>query len=202
MGAQPQSQKQDARGRPTVTAPVASPKKPAGFVRLYLFLYNLVSLLRWSYILLKAVQGLALALDLAQTQHKDQGLGAGALASMYDWVFLTLLSTQTLAVLEVVHSCLKLVRAGLVTTAMQVASRLVVVWAVLYAFGRGGPLLRAGEVGVVGVGGDPAGQVLQLGDAAFTAAVLAWSLTECVRYAFFSISLLGLEAPGFLVWLR
>lgn len=188
MGA-PQSQRegvQRPRKPPTVTV---VPAKPSGFVRLYLFLYNLISLLRWSYILFTAVDGLA----------KRERNAQGAFTFMYDSVFLTLLSTQTCAALEIVHSCLKIVRAGFVTTAMQVASRLIVVWMVLYSFGRGGPLLRAGEVGIVGVDANPSGQI---GDVAFTGAVLAWSLTECVRYAFFSISLLGLKVPGFLVWLR
>jgi very-long-chain (3R)-3-hydroxyacyl-CoA dehydratase len=42
-------------------------------------------------------------------------------------------TTQSLAALEVVHAGMGLVRSPVFTTAQQVASRLFVVWGILYA---------------------------------------------------------------------
>ncbi|EFW98819.1 phosphatase-like protein [Grosmannia clavigera kw1407] len=101
--------------------------------------------------------------------------------------------TQTIALLEVVHSVLGMgapatmmpismtiadslagiVRAPLFTTAMQVASRLLLVWAIVYPF--------------------PAETT---SSPFYTSMVLAWSLTEVIRYSYFALSLArGPERP-------
>ncbi|EPE10120.1 protein tyrosine phosphatase [Ophiostoma piceae UAMH 11346] len=74
--------------------------------------------------------------------------------------------TQTIALLEVVHSVLGVVRAPFFTTAMQVASRLLLVWGVVYPF----PNATTSSV-------------------FFTSMLLAWSLTEVIRYFYFALSL-------------
>lgn len=74
--------------------------------------------------------------------------------------------TQTLALLEVAHSILGVVRAPFFTTAMQVASRLLLVWAIVYPF----PNATTSSI-------------------FYTSMLLAWSTTEVIRYFYFALSL-------------
>ncbi|KZS98280.1 PTPLA-domain-containing protein [Sistotremastrum niveocremeum HHB9708] len=94
----------------------------------------------------------------------------GAVGPQTTWV-------QTFAVLEVVHSLLGFVRSPVQTTAMQVASRLYLVWVVAehYESARSNAL--------------------------FATLLLAWSPTEIIRYSFYALSLVGIE-PYPLLWLR
>lgn len=73
------------------------------------------------------------------------------------------------------------------TTAMQVASRLLVVWGIMAPFG--------GEI--VGRTG-----LAQVGDYAYLGCVGAWGVTEVIRYGFFAITLSGNEVPAWWTWLR
>ncbi|KAJ8456381.1 hypothetical protein ONZ45_g18744 [Pleurotus djamor] len=84
---------------------------------------------------------------------------------------------QSFAILEVVHVLFGFVRSPLPTTAMQVASRLFLVWGIVERFDvtRHHPL--------------------------YTSMVFAWSATESIRYPFYACSLLGLE-PYPLLYLR
>jgi very-long-chain (3R)-3-hydroxyacyl-CoA dehydratase len=84
--------------------------------------------------------------------------------------------TQTLALLEIVHAALGVVRAGVFTTALQVASRVTLIWWIVEQYDVKGEL-------------------------AYVSMLAAWSVTEVVRYAYFVTGLSG-EVPGFLVWLR
>lgn len=85
--------------------------------------------------------------------------------------------TQTMAGMEVLHALLSVVRAPVPTTIMQVSSRFLLVWGVVHQF----PAL---------------GQ-----DAAYTSMLLAWSITEVIRYSYFALSLSGVQ-PNSLTWLR
>lgn len=93
-------------------------------------------------------------------------------------------------------------RAPLVTTAMQVASRLLLVWGVMYPFG----MLGLGGDVIVGTGGSASGVSgaldAKLGDYAFAGCLGAWGVTECIRYGFFALQVSGLGVPGFWSWLR
>ncbi|EIN11632.1 PTPLA-domain-containing protein [Punctularia strigosozonata HHB-11173 SS5] len=84
---------------------------------------------------------------------------------------------QSFAALEVVHVLLGWVRSPLVTTAIQVASRLWLVWGICdqYESARTSPL--------------------------YATMVFAWSVTEVIRYSFYAFNLTGKE-PYPLVWLR
>ncbi|ESK96463.1 protein tyrosine phosphatase [Moniliophthora roreri MCA 2997] len=84
---------------------------------------------------------------------------------------------QSFALLEVVHVLLGWVRSPLVTTVMQVSSRLFLVWGVVERFDEThtNPL--------------------------FTTMVFAWSLTEVIRYSFYALGLLGSE-PKSLLYFR
>ncbi|KAF7976846.1 hypothetical protein HWV62_5550 [Athelia sp. TMB] len=84
---------------------------------------------------------------------------------------------QTAAVLEIAHAALGLVRSPVATTGAQVFSRLALVWGIAdqFASARANPL--------------------------YASMVLAWSVTEVIRYAFYALSLLG-TPPYPLLWLR
>jgi very-long-chain (3R)-3-hydroxyacyl-CoA dehydratase len=84
---------------------------------------------------------------------------------------------QTLAALEVLHCILRLVRSNVMLTAFQVMSRLILVWYVCY--------MSVASQMSIGV----------------TMMLIAWSVTEIIRYSYYSFSILGIEV-GFLQWLR
>ena len=84
---------------------------------------------------------------------------------------------QSLAILEVVHAAIGWVRSPVATTAIQVASRLFMVWGVTerYSQAWSSPF--------------------------YASMVLAWAITECIRYPFYANQLLNAEGPG-LLWAR
>jgi very-long-chain (3R)-3-hydroxyacyl-CoA dehydratase len=134
-----------------------------------------------------------LALSLAPNGH---------LPAIFHHVYSPLLTTtQTLAGLEILHSLLGIVRAPVMTTAMQVASRLLLVWGVMYLFHDRGD----GHGGIVG--GDfqealPYGPGAKVGDYAFLGCLGAWGVTECIRYGFFALQVWGSGVPSWWTWLR
>lgn len=86
---------------------------------------------------------------------------------------------QSIAILEVVHAAIGWVRSPVPTTAIQVASRLFMVWAVTEKFSEActNPL--------------------------YTTMVLAWSITESIRYPFYATGLMSGEGGGdTLLWAR
>ncbi|GAP86539.1 putative 3-hydroxy acyl- dehydratase [Rosellinia necatrix] len=85
--------------------------------------------------------------------------------------------TQTLAGMEVLHSLFGIVRAPLFTTLMQVFSRYAIVWGVTGLFPQ--------------LGASPA----------YGSMLLAWSVTEVIRYSYFALTLSGWR-PAALHWLR
>ncbi|EEP78472.1 predicted protein [Uncinocarpus reesii 1704] len=121
------SAKPPASSVPTKTASTGT--------RGYLFLYNAVSFTLWSIITLRLFLLLCL---LVPTGH---------LSAIYNALFPLLKLTQSLAMLEVLHSLTGIVRAPVMTTLMQVASRVVVVWGVMWMFAEA----RVGrELGILG----------------------------------------------------
>lgn len=160
----------------------ARPQKSSSSKSTYLLAYNAISFLLWSTVTLRAI-----LLIPALTSHDK-------LFGLYDALFPLLRATQTLALLEIAHAALGLVRASPVTTVMQVASRLMLVWGVLTpyselivtknAFGRSQQGTVGGPIGLAGCH-------------------LAWGITEMIRYGFF-VWKEGVSdsVPGWLMWLR
>ena len=72
-----------------------------------------------------------------------------------------------------------LVRAPLLTTGMQVSSRLLLIWAVVDRY----PEATAPSP-------------------FYSSMLLAWSITEVIRYSYFVWNLQGSGVPGFVTWLR
>ncbi|KAI0994113.1 hypothetical protein K3495_g14070 [Podosphaera aphanis] len=127
----------------------------------YLILYNFVSALLWLVVLGRVL----MLVPLVGFERVYQGVGK----------FTQL--TQTLALLEVFHSATGLVRAPISTTAMQVASRLLLVWVVVQPF----PFVAKSP--------------------GYSSMLIAWSVTEVIRYSYFVCNLSGFN-PGIVTWFR
>ncbi|KAK2459623.1 hypothetical protein APHAL10511_008378 [Amanita phalloides] len=130
----------------------------------YLVAYNFLSTLSWSFLLLRTLHHFLSASPKFTTTY----IAVGPIVAY----------VQTTAVLEVVHVLLGLVRSPIPTTAMQVSSRLFLVWAITEQF-------KASQ-----------------DHALYGTMILAWSITEVIRYTFYTFSLLGSEPPRLLTYLR
>ncbi|KAK5664152.1 hypothetical protein OQA88_367 [Cercophora sp. LCS_1] len=84
---------------------------------------------------------------------------------------------QTVAIMEILHALTGVVPAPVFTTAMQVASRLLLVWGISFPF----PALNS--------------------DIFYSSMLLAWSTTEIIRYTYFALKQFD-AVPGWLHWLR
>ncbi|OJJ89086.1 protein tyrosine phosphatase-like domain-containing protein [Aspergillus glaucus CBS 516.65] len=148
--------------------------------RLYLFTYNALAFTLWATSTTYAV--------LLLTQQTPLPTIFNKIYNPY------LLTAQSLAILEILHSLLGLVRAPVMTTLMQVASRLLLVWGIMYPFGDHSAAWSGSKI-VGGVG------EAQLGDYAFLGCLGAWGVTECIRYGFFALQVGGVGVPGWWTWL-
>ncbi|CAD6234102.1 GSCOCG00007554001-RA-CDS [Cotesia congregata] len=99
--------------------------------------------------------------------------------SLWDTVFSSLMIYQNAAVFEILHAFTGLVRSNPVITTFQVFSRVMVVVGVLLVTP---PTAAAASTGL-------------------PIALLAWSVTEIIRYGYYFTNLVGF-VPHFLVWLR
>ncbi|KAB8295871.1 hypothetical protein EYC80_008692 [Monilinia laxa] len=127
----------------------------------YLILYNFVSALLWLVVLGRVLLLVPL-------------VGFGRL---YPAVGQFLKWTQTIALLEVVHAAIGVVRAPISTTGMQVSSRLLLVWFIVNPF----PFVAK--------------------SAGYSSMLIAWSVTEVIRYSYFVITLSGYK-PAIITWFR
>ena len=133
----------------------------------YLILYNVVQYLGWTAFFVLFVINYASTQDLQQT---------------YDNTFYMVQFFQYLAILEIVHIILRLVRSPLFTTFVQVMSRVVIVFVLA-------KIKSSLSIGYVLLS-------------------LAWSIAEMVRYTYYYLSLIkhnyitSFELPYFLVWCR
>ncbi|KAL5343698.1 tyrosine phosphatase-like protein [Aspergillus crustosus] len=161
-------------------APTLKPK-PAqtGLARQYLLLYNAAEFFLWTTLTIRTVR-------LLINQSITEKLSINVPAVFAETYSPLLLTAQTLAVLEILHSLVGIVRAPFLTTAMQVASRLFVIWVVLYPF----------HGGIVGVD--------KVGEYAYLGCMLAWGITETIRYGYFTMQLNGgvETVPKWWNWLR
>ncbi|KAJ4362581.1 hypothetical protein N0V83_010675 [Neocucurbitaria cava] len=171
----------------TTTRKAKPTASPSPVKNTYLLAYNAVSAALWAGVLYKTVT--IGAHEVSTTQKSGvlfsgnsglngvlKGLGSGRVYGQLEnytrW-------TQSLAALEVLHSLLGIVRAPLLTTLMQVASRFLLVWGIAYNFP----------------------QTTQHSPA-YSTMLLAWSFTEVVRYSYFVFSLSGVGVPKLWTWLR
>lgn len=128
----------------------------------YLLLYNAACGLGWGFCTLKAVSAIA---------------SGGSAGSLYAEVGPVLVAVQTAMLLEIGHSLLGLVPSPVIVVALQVLSRIFIVWGHLYWV--------------------PACQQHW----SLFLILVSWGVTETVRYAFYFAALLG-GVPYPLFWLR
>lgn len=128
----------------------------------YLITYNLCSAVGWAYVLFLSVQSIVAG---------DEAIVFWGKARV------ALLSVQTLAGAEIIHSMLKLVSSPFVSTFMQVFSRFAVLWGYTFFFEDA-----------------QAHWSLLL-------MVASWSLVEVPRYLFYALNLMDC-VPFPLFWLR
>ncbi|KEP47225.1 tyrosine phosphatase [Rhizoctonia solani 123E] len=179
---------------PTAGQPRASRGSP--LVKYYLITYNIASCLGWLTVLVATLSHLsgrsitppstlARLFNAAKTPKTPYWLPS-ALHPIFKRACTTFAIgrvgpivrvVQSGALLEVLHVLMGWVRSPLGTTAMQVASRVYLVWGVTESFSatRSSPF--------------------------YATMVLAWSITEVIRYSFYACNLAGSE-PRFLLWLR
>eukprot|EP00048_Salpingoeca_helianthica_P005841 m.92232 g.92232 ORF g.92232 m.92232 type:complete len:782 (-) comp13770_c4_seq1:67-2412(-) len=153
-----------------------------GVARFYLVAYNAVLTVGWAQILLLTLRRITLcdsssnATDFVPSW-VPQLQGHLCYTENDDDLFWWIKIFQTAAFMEIVHAVLRLVSSAVGTTVQQVFSRLMLVWAVVYLF----PNVTALP--------------------AFAYMVLAWSITEVIRYSWYAAKDLS-GAPSFLTWCR
>lgn len=130
-------------------------------VNLYLVLYNITAALLWTATFILAANHI---------------LTVGV-ADYYAVIEDALKLAQTLAVMEIVHSAVGIVRSPLMSTTMQVFSRLFLLWGILH------PVEEA-QHGI-----------------AVILMTLSWSIVEIPRYTFYALNLMN-AVPYILKWLR
>lgn len=129
--------------------------------RMYLILYNVVCCIGWSMLLKSCVE----AMVAQNTQ------------SLYARIETTLKITQSLALCEILHAMVGLVRSPVSSTILQVGSRIYCVWAVAHI------------------------SIESQVHWGFTMMVTSWSLVEVPRYAFYAMNAIG-WVPSPLFFLR
>lgn len=152
----PPAAKADGGKKEAATSPLVST---------YLILYNLFSALGWAYLWLLIGQHFA-----------AHGWEKGV-PTLYAAIEQPLKLVQTAALLEIVHAILRFVKSSPVITAIQVASRLAVLWGIVHY--------------------SPPSQTSVF----FTLMSVSWSLVEVPRYSWYLTELLGLQS-GPLTYLR
>jgi len=128
----------------------------------YLVLYNFFMTLGWSFTFI---------VSFAHFVVDESYIG------MYDACKVPLYIFQTGAVLEIVHAAVGMVRSNPVITALQVYSRVFLVWGICHSF----PQIQ--------------------NTVAVPMFLFAWSVTEIIRYSYYTYGLLG-ASPAVLVWCR
>ncbi|XP_035229588.1 very-long-chain (3R)-3-hydroxyacyl-CoA dehydratase 1-like [Stegodyphus dumicola] len=139
-----------------------SKKDMVAFSKPYLVLYNSVQTAGWSYILFQTLKFL---------------IENRSISGLWGVIGSSLLTFQTLAVLEVVHCILGLVKASALVTSIQVASRVIQAWGIMNP--------------IENVHNSPT----------LALAIIAWSISEITRYSFYCCNLLGLPSKT-LTWCR
>ena len=126
----------------------------------YLFFYNGVMCGGWTIVLFRLLHSFL---------HNT---------SSYSSVIKPLLLFQTSALLECIHALTGLVRSSVLTTLLQISSRVMLSWGV--------------SVAVPGV----------RSHWAFSSMVCAWALTEIPRYFYFAVAAVAAIVPRWLGWMR
>lgn len=134
---------------------------------LYLTTYNALSFTLWSSLLYTT---LTHTFTSTSTSSNNAQIFAST-STRAQW-------TQTLSMIEILHSAFGLVKSPTATTALQVSTRTIQVWMIWHCF--------PGSTAV---------------SSAYWWLLMAWALADTVRYAFLGLGVWGVK-PGWLLWLR
>ncbi|KAI8636128.1 tyrosine phosphatase-like protein [Parasitella parasitica] len=146
-----------------MTKPEQKPKRrPSGLLKFYLIAYNFASLAGWAFVLF-----LALA----------QIVSTGSYKNVFEVTWPVLIVIQSTALFEIVHALLGWVRTPIITTVMQVFSRIFLIWAVNFPF----PQIHSHW--------------------SYATMVISWSIAEIVRYSYYATNLVS-TVPGSITWAR
>lgn len=145
----------------------------AAATKAYLVSFNLASAAGWGYVgyLLSHAWTAGFSPE-ALSNPLGVAAGAAGVASAGAEILAVLKPVQTLAIMEVVHPAVGLVRTGVFLTFLQVLSRQLVVWGQLHPF--------------------PTETIANNG-ALFSMMIAAWSITEVIRYTSYALKLLDIE---------
>lgn len=146
--------------------PSSKSREPSIFTKFYLVLYNLVSCASWSYVLYLTY---------------NHVLQTGAAEGIWRVIEHPLKLAQTMAVLEIVHSLIGLVRSPVFTTAAQVYSRLFLVWLILHL--------------------ENVSHYSATESWAVVSLMTAWGITEIIRYSFYGLKQINM-CPSIVTYLR
>lgn len=150
---------------------------------LYLIAYNGTLCVGWSVVLFRVISHL-----LSPNATGGMILTTGPYEGMWEKIRMLLTVSQTAALMEILHALVGLVKSPVMTTFIQVMSRIVVLW---------GALL----VGAAANGGTTEVQASWF----MPQMLIAWSLTEVVRYAYYVVGLTvkdKSDVPSALTFLR
>eukprot|EP00922_Rhytidocystis_sp_ex-Travisia-forbesii_P051114 GHVS01075898.1.p1 GENE.GHVS01075898.1~~GHVS01075898.1.p1 ORF type:complete len:248 (+),score=56.78 GHVS01075898.1:30-773(+) len=147
-------------------------------VRIYLFIFNGVSFLLWARLIYTLLLNTPFSSSSSSLSSSSPPSSSSSSPSLWHSVQHPLQLAQTIALLEIVHSVTRLVSSPASTVALQLASRLQLVWIVW-------PLVE-----------DSRRRWMWL-------CLLMWALAEMCRYPYFALTVMNpLKVPVFLKWLR
>lgn len=156
-----------------------------GLVSMYLVLFNVALTAGWGQVLFELVKSVG-ACDKGDDIvpawlpfGHDQVCGwrtEGSVHRVYD----LLLMWQVLSLLEIAHAVFGFVRTKVMTTVLQVFSRIMIVFYVMYVYPNVVNVCRSG----------------------FFLMSLAWSVTEVIRYSWYACKEMFGGAPYILTWCR
>ncbi|KAH7921388.1 PTPLA-domain-containing protein [Leucogyrophana mollusca] len=178
--------------------PKTRSREQSSLARFYLIAFNGVSGIGWTYVLFLSLytlydpsatgkyNPLGSIISYFNSTSKSTNQVSLALVSLlrpyipstHAFTYFALAPVQSLAILEIIHVIVGLVRSPLPTTLMQVSSRLFITWGIVARFS----VTRTNPI--------------------YTTMVLSWAITEVPRYMFYVVSLMGSEPPMGLTWLR
>lgn len=146
----------------------AKRKDPSDFSlsKYYLTLYNSVLVIGWSLVMVRGYT------HVCNTRSFD-----GLYQAVEPWLKIS----QTAAIMEIMHSAIRIVSSKVMTVLPQVFSRLAILWIIV------DPFMMADPHAAKSIG--------------FPLLLIAWTVTEIVRYSFYCNQLLGTGSYG-LTWCR
>jgi very-long-chain (3R)-3-hydroxyacyl-CoA dehydratase len=132
------------------------------YVKMYLLAYNLISATLWTFLLINLI-----TICFRANKSSLENL----IPILYNETGNYLAYVQSLAILEIFHALFGWVNSNPMTNAIQVGSRLVVIWV--------------------------AGEMVRVGDKHWSYGVMAaaWAISDIIRYIYYATNLVNIQIP-------